>query len=436
MGTTGKTRGFIVLSDLSKIGPYLTDLRARGIAVLAVSQPRGSVMVQRGLELLGTAGHPFSELADVALLDGGDLSGIVDQASRWTADYDITGVLVAAEVYVEAGQVISDLLGLPGPGMRAARVCRNKLLQRRYLAEWSPKSVLVSAPATTAGYDGPFPAAVKPLDRESSIGVRLVDNAAALAAIVEALAPGSRILVEERVRGREYNVDSIVLEGKPIVTLLTQKGTNENSTEFFVELVHTTPPANLDEREAGLIADAQHGVVDRLAFETGFAHAEYRLTDDGRVVLMEIAARAPGDACLPLYHLATGQAVEPVLIDAAMGHATGYPPAFRRRGRQVYFDHAPGTLLDVHAEGTGEVRPRWLADTTGIWPPLRPVDEHAPAKLHELFVLKKRGDRLLPITESSSRAVTAIFDAPLDVDIDAVEAEVRRAVTIETEPAR
>ncbi|WP_158255779.1 acetyl-CoA carboxylase biotin carboxylase subunit family protein [Amycolatopsis sp. BJA-103] len=403
--------------------------------MLAISQPRGSAMVQRGLELLGTEGHPFAGLADVALHDGGDLSGIVDQASRWARDFEITGVLVAAEVYVEAGQQICDLLELPGVGMRAARVCRNKLLQRRYLPEWSPKSVLVSERTGSATYDGPFPAAVKPLDRESSIGVRVVHDASALAGILEELAPGSRLLVEERVVGREYNVDSIVLAGEPIVTLLTQKGTNEESTEFFVELVHTTPPVNLDERETDLISEAQRAVVERLDFDTGFAHAEYRLTEDGRVVLMEIAARAPGDACLPLYHLATGQAIEPVLIDAAMGLPTGYKASFRRRGRQVYFVHTPGTLLDVRTEGTNRVRPRWLADTTGIWPPLRPVGEQAPATLHELFVLKKRGDLLAPITESSNRAVTAIFDAPLDEDIDIIEARIRRSVTIDTEPA-
>lgn len=433
MDSTGKTPGFIVLSDLSKIGPYLSELRARDIAVLAVSQPRGSAMVQRGLELLGTEGHPFAELADVALHSGDDLSGIVDQAARWAEEYAVAGVLVGAEVYVEAGQLISDLLGLPGAGMRAARVCRNKLLQRRYLAEWSPKSVLVHGGTDAAAYDGPFPAAVKPLDRESSIGVRLVDDPAALARIVGELEPDSRLLVEERVHGREYNVDSIVIDGKPIVTMLTQKGTNEDSTEFFVELVHTTPPDNLDARETALITEAQRGVVERLGFDTGFAHAEYRLAEDGRVVLMEIAARAPGDACLHLYHLATGQPVEPVLIDAAMGRPTGYPATFRRRGRQVYFEHTPGVLVDVRAEG---VEPRWLADTTGIWPPLRAVAEDAPATVHELFVLKKRGDRLLPITESSSRAVTAIFDAPLDEDIDALEARVRRSVAIETEPAR
>jgi hypothetical protein len=72
-----------------------------------------------------------------------------------------------------------------------------------------------------------------------------------------------------------------------------------------------------------------------------------------------------------------------------------------------------------------------VAETTGLWPTVRPADRTAAADLRELLVLKKRNEPLLSITESSTRAVTALFDAPLDADIDAVEARVRKAVTID-----
>lgn len=439
-----KQSAFIILSDLSKIGPYLTELRTRGLAVLAISHQHGSPLVQQGIRLLGEPDHPFADITDVSLRDASDLSGITDQASQWGEQHNIVGVLVGAEVYVDAGQLISDLFGLPGPGWRASRVCRNKLLQRRFLPQWSPRSVLVTRPTAGASgeqlaqaaaqYDGPFPVAIKPLDLESSIGVRVVETSAALVTAIARLEPGHSLLIEERVQGREYNVDSLVVNGKPIVTMLTQKGTNEDSTEFFVELIHTTPPDNLDELDTKLIVDAQHAVIERLTFENGFAHAEYRIDGNGRVTLMEIAARPPGDACLHLYHLTTGQAVEPVLIDILMGKPTGYQAIYRRRARQVYLRHTPGTLRDVTVDGLVGITPRWLADTTGIWPELAPVDEHAPATVHEVFVLKPRGAELVPLTESSNRAVTAIFDVPLDGSINAEEARIRRAVTIETGP--
>ncbi|GAA3011335.1 hypothetical protein JCM13580A_62160 [Streptomyces drozdowiczii] len=445
MGAAPKPPAFIVFSDLSKIGPSLIELRKRGLAVLAISQKQGSAMVQKGIELLGTPDGPFSGITDVSLRDHQDLSGMADQASVWAQEYDVRGVLVNAEVYVDAGQIVADMLDLPNPGWRASTVCRNKLLQRRYLRQWSPVSVLVTAPDNgfeTSGqpaelakrYDGPFPVAIKPLDRESSIGVRVVGSVQALTEAIATLQPGNRLLVEERVQGREYNVDTLVSKGRPLVTLLTQKGTNEDSTEYFVELIHTTPPNNLDEREQALIVEAQLGVVERLGFENGYTHAEYRIDDDGRVSLMEIAARAPGDGCLHLYHLATGKPIEPVLIDIALGLETQYPAVFSRRGRQVYFEHTPGILRDVQVEGLDGITPRWLADTTGLWPELKAVEADAPPTVHELFSIKPRGFELERLTESSNRAVTAIFDVPIDGDIDAEEARVRRGVTVVSEP--
>lgn len=441
MDAAARRSAFIIFSDLSKIGPYLSPLRDRGVAVLAVSHRQGSAMVQRGIEMLGVSGHPLADLTEIALRDAGDLSGIADQASTWAEDYDIVGVLVNAEVYVEAGQIVSDLLGLPGPGWRAARVCRNKLLQRRHLSEWSPTSVLITAPAERAqagklveAYAGPFPVAVKPLDREGSIGVRVVEDPIALVDVIAALEQGHQILVEERVLGREYTVDSVVIGGKPIATMFTQKGTNEESTAFFVELAHTTPPTNLSEREMGEIVDAQRAILQKLAFGDGFASAEYRITDDGRVVLMEIAARPPGDGLLQMFHLSTGEAIHPVMIDIALGRPATYPQVYQRRVRQIYFEQVPGILADVRVDGLDGITPLWLADTTGVWPEFRPVEKDAPATVHQLFVLKPRGDRLAPLTESSHRAVTAIFDAPLDAGIDAEEARIRQAVAVQIEP--
>ncbi len=441
---------FILFADPHKVGPYLTDLQVRDLTVLLVVGPSGPTLAQVAIAQMNTASSPYPAVAEVEVREGRDISGIVDQAMRWSREYDIVGVLVTAEIFVEPGAVVCDLLGLPQVGLRAARVCRNKLLQRQYLHQWSPQSVLVTAPTDggsdrvfgerTAGriaeqFNGAFPLVVKPLTLDASIGVRLIGSQTALADALTDLQPAAELLVEQRVIGREYNVDTIVVAGEPLSTMITQKGTNETDSEYFVELTHTTPPTNLREGEARLIIDVQAAVIDRLDFETGMAHAEYRVTEDSEVFLMEIAARAPGDACLPLYELATGQAVEPVLIDAALGRSTNYVFDAQRRARQIYFEHAPGVLRDVGIDWPEFANPRWLAETGGFWPLVRAADKQAPAELRELLVLKSRGDRLLPLTESSTRAVSAIFDAPLDFDIALLDARVRNAVTIATDDA-
>jgi hypothetical protein len=439
MRDNSKRPGFILFGDLHKIGPYLTHLYARDLAVLLVVGQGGSSLARRAIEMLGAPDHPFAGLADVSFREGGDLTGIVDQAVRWAGTYEIVGVLPAAEAYVEPGAVVCDLLGLPGVGLRASRVCRNKFLQRRYLREWSPRSTLVTRAADwtatrLAGeLGGRFPLVVKPPTLESSIGVRLVQDAAALADCLAGLEPSDELLLEERVEGREYSVDSIVVGGEVIATMITEKGTNEESSEFFVELSHTTPPTNLSDNESRRIVQANTAVIERLRLETGGTCAEYRLAEDGRVVLMEIAARPPGDGCLWLHGLATGDPVEPALIDAALGRPTTYSETPRRRARQVYFDQSAGVLSDARLDWPSGADPRWLVETTGVWPPMPPVEQHSPPTLHEILVLKRRGERLPPLVDSSMRAVTALFDAPLGADIDAMEARVRKAVNVRIE---
>ena len=82
-------------------------------------------------------------------------------------------LLPARGIRDAAAAVVADLLGLPAPGLRAARVCRNKYLQRRYLAAWSPRSD-ARRPAT--GRDGPADGwtgsrrCVKPVGRSASSG--------------------------------------------------------------------------------------------------------------------------------------------------------------------------------------------------------------------------------------------------------------------------
>jgi hypothetical protein len=428
---------FVLMGDPPKVGSFLSELHARDLAILMIIGPPRSDLDEASRAFLDAPGHPFSVITETALLEGGDLAGIVDRVRRWSDRYRIAGVFGASAVFAEAAAVVADGLGLPGVGMRAARVCRDKLLQRLYLGAWSPESRLATAesgPAAVEWAARSLPVVVKPLHLSSSVGVRQFDDANALARHLDRLGPGDRLLIEPRVNGREYNVDIITVQGRPVFSAVTQKGTNEQSTPFFAELVHTIPPINLNERENTRLLETAADVVRRLRFETGWAHAEYRLDETGEPVLMEIAARPPGDGCMALFHLATGRPLESLLVDAALGDDVVYPEP-RRRARQVYFDHAPGILRDVTVNWPSDVSTRWLCPA-GIWPPPRPLPRHAPPTLHEVMVQKERGASLQPIADSGHRAVTALFDAPLDADIDLLEAQVRDAVTLQIETRR
>ena len=66
-------------------------------------------------------------------------------------------------------------------------------------------------------------------------------------------------------------------------------------------------------------------MLERLAFDTGIAHGEYRLTADGRAVLMEVAVRPPGDSIMALHWLASGVPLEDAVVGLAVGEDVGVP---------------------------------------------------------------------------------------------------------------
>lgn len=422
---------FILFTDLPRAGPYLDALVARGLKSLVITGPPYWPLEKVAMSFIDSPGHQFSTVEEFSFIPAEDLPGILAQVGSWADKYDIAGTFASSEFFVEPAGQVADLLGLPGVSLRASRVCRNKLLQRLYLRPWSPRSVLAKAgshEAVMRALEGRFPFITKPIDRYCSIGVQVLHNEVALTEHLASLEPASSVLLEECVSGREYSVESIIVGGRPVFSSVTQKQTNEDGGDFFVEMAHTLPACNLTDAEAARLKDAQAAVISRLGFGTGMAHGEYRLLPGGQVVLMEIAARPPGDGILQLYQLATGASIESAMIGAALGQPVDYPEP-SRWARQVYFEHQPGTLREVTSALTAAPAPAWLIDH-GRWPVLAPAAPTAPAGLRQLLVLKNRGDELRPISDSFERAVTALFDGPTASSLDDFEVELRNAVSI------
>ena len=127
-------------------------------------------------------GHPLAGIAELAWVPEEQLEDVLAHVTTWSRRYEIAAVVAFGEPYVEVAAAIADCFGLHSPGRRASRVCRNKLLQRRYLPSWSPPSRLVSAEQreTVIAEWRAFPAIVKPIGRTASSGVQRADDPAGL----------------------------------------------------------------------------------------------------------------------------------------------------------------------------------------------------------------------------------------------------------------
>lgn len=429
----GRPRAFVLLGGLHVIVRnwlYLTELDRRGLKVLVITSANSR---EETLDRMATEGDPAALIAEARFvegrvgIEGHFTSGVIATVREWCARYDVVGVFAAGEMMVEQTGIVADALGLPSPGLRATRACRSKYLQRWYLPDLSPRAVIVPAsdrerPATG---DLRFPAVLKPSGRRSSSGVQEVGSHDELVARMVEYPAAETLLVEEYVSGPEFSVEALVQRGRILFESVTEKQTNESTTSSFVELRHTVPAPPGPGADALLAATRT--IVERLAFSDGVVHAELRLVDGDRPVLMEVAARTPGDGLLPLYQLATGRSMEPEIMRIALGEPASYPP-LRRLARQVYLDHPHGVLKDVVVRWPG-AEAAWVGEE-GLWPPVAPGAPGDGPALRAVLVFKDRGARLGPLRESDDRAVTFLVDAATRDELDEVERRAREAIEI------
>ena len=435
-----KPRAFILLGGfrvMMRNWLYLTELAARDLRILVITSEGWRSTAERAM---ARGEWPASLITETSFvegevgLEGAFTAGVIARVLSWRARYEIAGVFAVGEMFVEQTGITADMLGLPSPGLRASRACRSKYLQRAYLPEWSPQVTVIPAEdrflADLAAVR--FPSVLKPAGRRSSSGVRIVSDEAELRASLGSYPAGETLLAEDCVTGPEFSVETLVKDGRIRFESLTRKGTTEGEGPFFVELSHTVPAPD-DPANARLLA-ANREIIERLGFADGIAHAELRLAPGGRVMLMEIAARTPGDGLMPLYHLATGQPLEPEVIKITLGEDICYPQP-KRCSRQVYLPASTGTLSDVRVSYPGFGEPAWSAQGEA-WPEIKPGHPDDPPALRAVLVLKQRGEALRPFTESDDRVVTYLIDARSIAELDELDAAVSGGIELITDEER
>ena len=259
-----------------------------------------------------------------------------DRARRTlAAEYDVVGIYAVGETLVEPTGPAADYFDLPFPGLRAARACRSKYLQRWYMPDLSPASVLIPpGGADSVDYGSvPFPAVVKPTARHSERGCLHGERPRRVGRAAGRLSgagdhPGgaedhrSGVLDREPDAGRQ----------NPVRLGHAQGDDRRQLPVFRRDGPHRARPTD-DAWDA--VQRANAAMLDRLGVENGLTHAEFRLDAWGEARLIEVAARTPGDGIMVLYRLATGRPMEPEILRIALGEPADYPAA-RRYARQVY----------------------------------------------------------------------------------------------------
>ena len=230
---------------------------------------------------------------------------------------------IASDVAAPTVSYIAEKMGLAANPYEAAVRANNKYLMRNAFMEAGvpcPLYKMVTSVEETNTIDWTYPLIVKPSDRSGSLGVTKVLSPEELAPAVEKAISVSfkkQAMVEEFIEGREISVEFISYKGVHYPLQITDKVTTE--APHFVELEHHQPSTLSDEMFAK-IYDITKTALNALGLTNGASHAEYRITPEGRIVVMEIGGRMGGDFIgSDLVRLSTGYDFVKGVINVALG---------------------------------------------------------------------------------------------------------------------
>jgi len=288
-------------------------LRARELGLRVVA-------VDRNPEAAGLAEADAAEVVDFV-----DLAAVVEVARRHGVDGALT---VSADRAVPVVAAVAGELGLPGIGRETAHLMTHKVAMRRRLAEGGvpqPQFAAIRAwrEAAAAADTVGFPAVLKPADSGGQRGVFLLRSFADLerhfhAALAES--PSGETILEEFTDGLELNGLVVARGGEPYPLLLSDR-LRPDGVGFGVGWIHSYPSRLFGDalEEAERVALR---AVRTLGLRDGIAFPQLIVTQDGRALVVEVAARIPGGQMADLAFHALGVDLVQIALRQALGEET------------------------------------------------------------------------------------------------------------------
>ena len=193
-------------------------------------------------------------------------------------------------------QATFDLLGIPytGSGYLGSAIAMDKDLTKRIVAPLGVKTpawMLVESNGMDIDAviaQAKLPCVVKPDDSGSSIGVSIANDAAELRTALEAAArEGSRILIEQYVRGREVQIGILGDKALPSIEIIPAVGFYDYRNKYQPGAAKEITPAEIPAETEQRLADAALTVFRALNL-SAYSRADFILDDAGELWFLEI----------------------------------------------------------------------------------------------------------------------------------------------------
>jgi biotin carboxylase len=239
-----------------------------------------------------------------------DMDEVMLIARAWHSRDPFDAVISFTEYGLHPASQCAIELGIPGNNLEAVLLTRDKIKMRDLLDRHglSPVRYRVCETVDDARHFfrelGGEPMVLKPFAGGLSEGVFFVDAEDHLAerwGWTRETTNGP-VLAEEFLSGPEFSVESISINGKHEIAMITEKITTE--LPRFIELGHQVP-ARLDAPTQSRIKELVIGFLNLIGQGTAPAHTEIRLTQSGPKII-ESQTRIGGDQIWEMCEMVSG----------------------------------------------------------------------------------------------------------------------------------
>jgi len=262
-----------------------------------------------------------------------------EQILEFCQKIKIDGIVsIASDSAVITISYIAEKMGLIANSYLDSLITSDKYLMRQCFIDnsiLSPRFVLANEGYSINNFN--FPLIVKPTDRSGSRGVKKVDKINELNVVVDRAKNESftnQAIIEEYIAGSEVSVETISWQGKHFVLAITDKVTTDEP--YFVEIEHHQP-SHLGGEILERVKLETVKALSALKIDYGASHAEFKITSEGKIYIIEVGARMGGDFIgSNLVPLSTGYDFLKGVIDISLGYFEA-PKLIKNNYSGVYF---------------------------------------------------------------------------------------------------
>lgn len=299
-------------------------------------------------------------------VDTSDIAATVAAVRRLAETETIDGVVTFVEHSVPSAAAAAAAVGANFVSQRSARLARDKFAMRKALQAGgvpNPRFALARdlAEARRACLEVTYPVVLKPLLGGGSMYIRRISDEGELKRHFHALQRGAwedlrydplyrechdrygnALLVEQYLPGGELSVESLVFDGQTHCVAIHDKPLPMEGPYF--EERYSRIPTMFDQSIQQQVAEATAQAHRALEIDVGATHTEFRITDEGPVIL-ETAARLGGGPIFGSVLLSLDFDMVRAVIDLALGRRPELPSAEPRIvGSRLIFAEREGKI--------------------------------------------------------------------------------------------